>query len=190
MGQSAHGCDGSRLLPTSHGSGAYEERGVFAVEAARLPEATRLVPECFPLPRKIAIAGWDAENEGVIFFENVWCDGRVVRFWGSIHLAEDFLGEGFGDSGKKRILVMVVLEMGEESPLARDPVEGFLLVNVNLAPGRFDAFLLSFGQRFDVAVHRVLHSTVRKVTQETRGCRFIRRLTKTIATLGAIAKEV
>jgi hypothetical protein len=61
---------------------------------------------------------------------------------------------------------MIVLEMGEENPLARDPVEGFLLVDVNLAPGRFDAFLLGFGQRFDVAVHRVLYNTQKSHTRK------------------------
>jgi hypothetical protein len=58
-----------------------------------------------PLGGKVAVAGWDAEEEGVVLCELVGGDERGVwRFAlaGGVHLAEDLLGEGFLDPGEKR----------------------------------------------------------------------------------------
>jgi len=47
---------------------------------------------------EVSVAGWDAEKEGVVFFEFGRGDeGDGGGLAGSVHFGEDFLGEGFLD---------------------------------------------------------------------------------------------
>ena len=95
----AHGRNGRTFLPTPHGGGADEDASVFAPVGAAGPLRPCVVPEGFPLGGEVAVAGGDAEEEGVIFFEGAGVDGRDRRvFGGGVHFAEDFFGEGLGDS--------------------------------------------------------------------------------------------
>ena len=65
-----------------------------------MPLLARLVPEGLELCGEVAVAGGDAEEDSVEFFE----DGGVVEggdrgvLGGCVHLVEDVLGEGLGDS--------------------------------------------------------------------------------------------
>lgn len=71
VSESGHGRNGSRLLATALGAGADEQAGVLAPEAAGLPLAAGLVPEGAPLGWEVAVAGWDAEEEGVVLLERL-----------------------------------------------------------------------------------------------------------------------
>ena len=67
-----------------------------------MPLLSGLVPEGFELCGEVAVAGGDTEEDSVEFFE----DGGVVEggdrgvLGGSVHLVEDVLGKGLGDSGR------------------------------------------------------------------------------------------
>ena len=65
MGQGGHARDGGGFLPAALGGRADEEAGHLAVEAAALPEPAGLVPEGLPLGGEVAVAGGDAEEEGL-----------------------------------------------------------------------------------------------------------------------------
>ena len=75
-----------------------------------------------------AVAGGDAQEEGVVFFEFVRGDGGDVGgFGGCVHFGEDFGWEGLAD-----------------------------LEEVAGAAGGFDAGFFGHGEFVDVAVHGVL----------------------------------
>lgn len=142
MDPGREGGDGRAFLPAAHGGCADEEAEVFAVEGARLPEVAKAVDEGFPLRGVVAVAGGDAEQEGVVFGHVVRFDGRDGGvFWGGVlegllmgwwkgdglgtdHLGENFLGESLSD-----------------------------LKDVYLAAGGFNAGLLGVCQLLDVAIH-------------------------------------
>ena len=65
MGQGGHARDGGGFLPAALGGRADEEAGHLAVEAAALPQPAGLVPEGLPLGGEVAVAGGDAEEEGL-----------------------------------------------------------------------------------------------------------------------------
>jgi hypothetical protein len=97
----AHAGNGRGFLAATEGACGNEDAGVFAPEGTLLPLLARLVPEGLELCGEVAVACGDAEEDAVEFFE----DGGVVERrdggvlgWG-VHLVEDFLGEGLGDSG-------------------------------------------------------------------------------------------
>lgn len=103
MRKGAHRRDRRALLPSPLRSRGDEQPAVFAPIAAVLPLFARLVPEGFPLGGEVAVAGGDAEEEGVVVFEGVRGDegdGGVLAW--RVHFGEDFLGEGFFDSGGGR----------------------------------------------------------------------------------------
>ena len=110
VGEGAHGGDGGGFLTAAHGAGADEQAGVFAPEAAALPEAAGRVPECLPLGGEVAVAGGDAEEEGVVGLEDGRGDGGVVGLGWSVHLGQDFLREGLANSGW---LPSVMLHQGD-----------------------------------------------------------------------------
>ena len=91
MRERAHGRQAGALLSSSLRSSGDEETGVFAPETASCPLFSSLVPEGFPLGGEVAVAGGDAEEEGVVFFELVGGDegDACVLAWG-VHFAEDF----------------------------------------------------------------------------------------------------
>ena len=96
--QGAHTGQGRALLPAALGPSRDEEAGVFTPVATGGPLLTGGIPEGLPLGRKVAVAGGDAEEEGVIALESVGGDGGDVEFWGGVHLGEDFGREGLRDS--------------------------------------------------------------------------------------------
>jgi len=58
-----------------------------------------VIPEGLPLGGEVAITRGNAEEEGVVFFELVRGDeGDGLVLPGSVHFAEDFLGESLFDS--------------------------------------------------------------------------------------------
>ena len=100
MGQSAHSRKGSALLSTAHAAGRHEQAGVLAVKAAGLPLLPGAVPESLPLGGEVAVPRWDAEEEGVVTFQDLGSDGGDAAVFGrGVHLGQDFLREGFFDPG-------------------------------------------------------------------------------------------
>ena len=98
MRHGAHRRNCRALLSSAHCSRAYENAGVFTPVTAAGPLSAGLVPESLPLGGEVAVAGWDAEQEGVIFLESGGVDRWNRRvLWGGVHLREDVLGEGFRD---------------------------------------------------------------------------------------------
>ena len=108
----AHAGNGSSLLATSHGSGGNEDTGVFTPEAALLPLLARLVPEGLELRGEVAVAGGDTEEDSVKLFEDggVFEDRDRGVLGGCVHLVENLLGEGLGDS-IGRLLVSILEEV-------------------------------------------------------------------------------
>ena len=99
MRESAHCGQRRALLSSSLRGGADEDTNIFAVKAAGLPLLASLVPESFPLGGEVAVTGWNAKEEGVIFLELVRGDERDgAGLAGCVHLREDFLREGLFDS--------------------------------------------------------------------------------------------
>lgn len=96
----AHGRNRSALLSTALGRSANEDTSILAPVFTLLPLSTSLVPEGFPLRGEVAVAGRDAEEDGVVLLE----DGGVGQGWdrvvfrGSVHFGEDFLGKGLLDA--------------------------------------------------------------------------------------------
>ena len=94
----AHDRQGRALLAAALRGRRDEEAGVLAVVAARLPLLARLVPKGLPLGGQVAVAGRDAEEEGVVLFELVRGDeGDRGRLAGGVHFGQDFLGKGLFD---------------------------------------------------------------------------------------------
>jgi len=100
VSEGGHGREAGRLLAAALGAGGDEEAGKLAPEAAAGPLLASLVPESFPLGRKVAVTGGDANEEGVVLLEDgrVVEDGDVCGLGGGVHLGEDFLGECLGNS--------------------------------------------------------------------------------------------
>lgn len=149
VGEGAHGRNGSRLLATAETSSGDEETGRLAVETAGGPEPTGLVPEGPPLGREVAVSGGDAEEEAIVLLEDrrVLNDGDVGGLGRGVHLGEDLVGEGLGDSnGYVSALVQVV----------NCKVMVYSLVEVGSATGLLNASLGSLSKLPDVAVHGVL----------------------------------
>ena len=98
MRERAHGRQRRALLSASLGGGGNEDTDVFAVKPARLPLLPGLVPERLPLGGEGAVAGRDAEEEGVVLFELVRRDDRDgTGLAGRVHLGEHFVRESFLD---------------------------------------------------------------------------------------------
>jgi hypothetical protein len=100
MRQGAEARDESALLAAALAAGADEHAGVLAPEGARGPLLARLVPEGLELRREVSVAGRDAKEDAVELLElgGVVEDGHVGLGWG-VHLGEDLIGKGLGDSG-------------------------------------------------------------------------------------------
>lgn len=99
MGEGAHGGQSGALLPAALRGGADEDADVLAGEAAGLPLLAGVVPEGLPLGGEVAVAGGDAEEEGVVLLELVrGDDGDGSGLARGVHLGEDFFGEGLFDS--------------------------------------------------------------------------------------------
>jgi hypothetical protein len=97
--QRRHGRNASALLSTTLGTGGNEQSGILAPEGALRPLSAGLVPEGLELCGKVSVASGDAEQDAVKGFELGWIvkDGHIWLGWG-VHLGEDLLWEGFGDS--------------------------------------------------------------------------------------------
>lgn len=100
--EGAHHRDARRLLAAAQGRGGHEQARVLAPETAGLPLVASLVPEGLPLRRHVAVTGRHAEEEGVVGLERLGVaeDFDVAGLRWGVHLAEDFVGEGFFDSGR------------------------------------------------------------------------------------------
>lgn len=98
MGQRTHRSEVGRLLSTAWSSRRDKETNIFAPVTARSPNTHCFVPERFPLGREIPITGWDSHQDSIVFQKHIWFSNRVGRLRRRMHLIEDFLGEGFGDS--------------------------------------------------------------------------------------------
>ena len=93
VGQRAHCRKRRALLASALGGGGDEDAGVLTSVAPGLPLLAGLIPEGLPLGGEVAVAGGDAEEEGVVFRELLGGDeGDGVGLAGGVHLAEDFLG--------------------------------------------------------------------------------------------------
>ena len=127
--QRGHGSNGRGLLPTTHRSGGDEYTSVLPPIATLLPDASRLVPERLPLSREVAVAGWDAEKEGIVLLKLVWVaeNGDALVFRRSVHFLQYVFGESLFD-----------------------------LVEVSLAASFFNAFGFRLGEGLDVAPCGVL----------------------------------
>ena len=124
----AHGSNHGALLASAGSGGRDEDAAVFAPVRALLPLLARVIEEGLPLRGEIAVAGRDAEEEGVVGLQGLGRgegDRRVLPR--GVHLLEHLLGQ--------RLLHL------EE---VRFPACG-------LDPGLF-----RFGQLADVPVHGVL----------------------------------
>ena len=108
----AHAGNGSRLLATAQGARRNEDTGVLSPEGALLPLLARLVPEGLELCGEVAVAGGDAEEDAVEFFEDGWVleDGDRRVLGRRVHLVEDVLREGLGDSVV--VSLVIALDMG------------------------------------------------------------------------------
>lgn len=81
MGQRTHGRQHGALLPTAKRRRAHKDAGVFAPVAALHPLPTGMVPEDLPLGGEVAVAGRDAEQEGVELGQHLGGDvGDVIVF--------------------------------------------------------------------------------------------------------------
>ena len=89
--------DHRRLLPTAGRRGGHEHGRVLAEERALRPELAGRVPERLPLGGEVAVAGGDAEDEGVKVGEVVGGEDGVVGLGGRVELLEDLLREGLRD---------------------------------------------------------------------------------------------
>ena len=106
----AHGRQRRALLAAALGGRRDEDADVLAVVAARLPLLAGLVPKGLPLGGEVAVAGRDAEEEGVVFLELVRGDeGDGGRLAGCVHFGQDFLRKGLFDSVDERGRLPLVL---------------------------------------------------------------------------------
>lgn len=84
--------------------------------------------------------------------------------------------------------------VGKSSTPFKASMDRFLLIDIGIATGGFNALLLRLGERFDMTIHRVLYKIIRQAQTDGRStfsygmCSV--RLTKIIAILGAILRGV
>jgi len=97
MGEEGEGSEGSGLNATMLGGSAGEDTSELGVEGTTLPELACGVQEGLPLGGPHTITGGDAEEEAVILGELGGSDVGVVSLGGSVHLAQDLLGQGLRD---------------------------------------------------------------------------------------------
>lgn len=115
MGERTHSSQRRTLLSTTLCASRDEDTSVFTPVAASSPLAAGGVPESLPLCREVAVAGGDAEEEGVVGLEGLGVDDWVFGFgWcvhldgcvscdgsegagGEGHLGQDFFWEGLCD---------------------------------------------------------------------------------------------
>lgn len=86
------------LLAAARGRGRDEDAGELAGERAREPLLAGGVPERLPLGGEVAVAGGDAEQEGVVLDELLRGDDGEIGLRRGVHLGEDLLGECLGHS--------------------------------------------------------------------------------------------
>ena len=164
MRKSAHSSQSGALLPSALRCRADEDADVFAVVAASLPLLAGLVPEGFPLGGEVAVAGGDAEEEGVVFFELVRGDeGDGAGLARRVHLREDFFGKGLFDSvfDCSAFGELLVHERRESSVFfaqvhVLEIASADSLIDIGFASGGFNASFLGFGNLCNVAVHGIL----------------------------------
>lgn len=85
MRHGAHGRDDGALLPAARRSRGDEDAGVLAPIGAVGPLLAGVVPEGLPLGGEVAVAGRDAEEEGVVLRELVGRDFGDRGFGGRVH---------------------------------------------------------------------------------------------------------
>lgn len=99
----AHASNSSALLSTTKGTSRDEHARVLAPERALRPLLAGLVPEGLELCWEVAVTRGDAEEDAVkgLKLGGVLEDADV-GLGGRVHLGEDILGEGLGDSKEGR----------------------------------------------------------------------------------------
>lgn len=106
----AHARNRCALLATSEGTSGDEEASVLAPEGALRPLLASLVPEGLELCGEVAVAGGDAEEDTVKSLElSGVVENAHISLGGCVHLGQDFLGEGLGDSGEGLVAGCVVM---------------------------------------------------------------------------------
>jgi hypothetical protein len=110
VGKGAHACNSSALLATTEGAGADEHAGVLAPERALGPLLAGLVPESRELGWEVSVTGGDAEQDTIKGLElGGVVEDRVAGLGWSVHLCENIVCEGLGDSVVGLELVCVAL---------------------------------------------------------------------------------
>lgn len=104
VGEGAHGSKAGGLLTTTLGTGGNEETSVLAPVATGGPDTTSAVPEGLPLSGEVTVASGDTEENGVVLKEGVGLSNGVAGLGGSVHLSQNIVGEGLGDSRRYRLV--------------------------------------------------------------------------------------
>lgn len=136
VGESRHSSNGSGLLATTLGASRDEEAGVLAPIGTSGPLLASLVPEGLELGREVSVTSGDAEQEGIILLELRGVGHRldISGLGGSVHLGEDFIGEGLSDSEAL---------LDDRGPMVSQAK--CVLEEGGTAAGLLNALLLSFG---------------------------------------------
>lgn len=83
----------------TYSTGGHENTRIFPPVPSRLPLMPGAVPEGLPLCWEITVTSGDTEQEGVVLLENSRVlQDFIIRFWWSVHLAENFFRKCLRDS--------------------------------------------------------------------------------------------
>ena len=105
VNKGAHGGDSGRLLTTAGTTRRDEETGILAPVATSGPDGACPIPEGLPLCREVAVTSGDTEQDGVVLEKIIRLCSRVVRLGRGVHLCQNIVGEGLGNSKKVSIIV-------------------------------------------------------------------------------------
>lgn len=99
MRQGRQSSNNRALLSTTWSTSRDKDTSILSPVCARSPLTSSRIPECLPLRGEVTITGGDTEEESVVLLEGGGVDdGDVGGFGWCVHLGENFLGEGLGDS--------------------------------------------------------------------------------------------
>jgi hypothetical protein len=95
----------------TYSTGGHENTRIFPPVPSRLPLTPSAVPEGLPLCWEITVTSGDTEQEGVVLLESSRVlQDFIIRFWWSMHLAENFFRKCLRDSLMR---VSIFLECAE-----------------------------------------------------------------------------
>lgn len=140
MSQGRDGVHDGDFLSTTWGGGRNEDSGEFSPESSGLPLATGAIPEGFPLSGEVTETGWNTEEESIVCCERCWVDDGNVGLGGCVHLGQDILGKGLGNSRKGALVYGYLVRPATGSkPGVR------LLEKIGLDSGFCETGLFGFG---------------------------------------------